>query len=179
MTLYTWAGDAPGISMCTDSCVGPWPPLLAPDGLVAPSDLPGVLGSIVRDDGTTQVTYNDAPLYTFGGDTSPGDTNGQGSNGFGAAWSVVVVLPPATSATIPVAIVNFEFQPAAVSVKVGDTVGWANKGSAPHTSTSDTGVWDTGSISPSQGGSFTFTTAGTFAYHCNIHPSMHGTITVQ
>ena len=85
----------------------------------------------------------------------------------------------AAPASVAASIVNFAFQPADLSVKVGDTVVWTNTGGAPHTSSSDTGAWDTGTLSPGGTGSFTFTTAGTFAYHCNIHTSMHGTVTVN
>ncbi|MGE5594746.1 MAG: plastocyanin/azurin family copper-binding protein [Hyphomicrobiales bacterium] len=52
----------------------------------------------------------------------------------------------------------------------------------PHTATSDAGVspaFDTGMLQPGQSGSVTFNSAGTFTYFCQVHPNMHGTITVQ
>jgi hypothetical protein len=48
-----------------------------------------LLGTTKRADGSEQVVYNGHPLYTFQGDTAPGQTNGQGSNGFGALWFVL------------------------------------------------------------------------------------------
>ena len=45
-----------------------------------------MLGTSARSDGKTQVTYNGHPVYTFSGDSSPGDTNGQGVNAFGGLW---------------------------------------------------------------------------------------------
>ena len=89
-----------------------------------------------------------------------------------------------------VTIQDFSFSPATLSVTVGSTIQWTNKGPSPHTATSDIGIWDSGQLSPplgsnSLGGSyrFTFTTTGTFHYHCSIHPpsrfpSFRGTITV-
>jgi len=95
-------------------------------------------------------------------------------------------LPPAASntpvpggaGTVDIKIAGFAFDPASVTVKVGTTVRWTNQDSATHSVTSDTGVWDSGSIA--QGGTYTrvFDTIGTFAYHCGVHPSMKGTITV-
>jgi plastocyanin len=65
------------------------------------------------------------------------------------------------------------------TVTAGTTVRWTNTDSVPHTSTSDGGAWDSGTIAP--GGSFSavLSTSGTFHYHCAIHPGMIGTITVQ
>ena len=62
----------------------------------------------------------------------------------------------------------------------GDTVTWTNKGSAPHTTTSDImGVWDSGSMGPGGTFSHTLTTAGEYPYHCQIHLGMTGTIVVE
>jgi plastocyanin len=73
---------------------------------------------------------------------------------------------------------GFSFSPSVLTVKVGTTVTWTNTSSAPHTVTSDTGVFN-GSLGGSGATfSFTFTRAGTFSYHCSIHPYMKATITV-
>ncbi len=79
LTLYLFVPDGQGESVCYDECAANWPPLIeeveAGDGIDA-----SLLGSTERTDGTTQVTYNGWPLYYFAGDSSPGDTNGQGLN---------------------------------------------------------------------------------------------------
>jgi hypothetical protein len=56
------------------------------------------LGTITRSDGSKQVTYLGHPLYYFAGDSGPGQTNGQGSNGFGAKWWLVA--PAGTKITV-------------------------------------------------------------------------------
>ncbi|HEX7290611.1 MAG TPA: plastocyanin/azurin family copper-binding protein, partial [Conexibacter sp.] len=55
---------------------------------------------------------------------------------------------------------------------------WTNADAASHTATADDGSFDTGTLAQGRSGSHAFTSAGTFAYHCTIHPSMHGTVTV-
>jgi len=85
----------------------------------------------------------------------------------------------AFAATSQVTIQNTAFAPPTTPIRVGDMVTWTNADPFSHTSTSDTGTWDTGVITAGASRSFTFTTAGTFAYHCSIHTFMHGTIVVQ
>jgi plastocyanin len=83
------------------------------------------------------------------------------------------------AADVSVNIVNFTFQPNPLTVPVGTTVVWTNQDTAPHTATSDTaGIFDTGMLQKGQSGRITFNTAGTWAYHCTVHPNMHGTVTV-
>lgn len=74
---------------------------------------------------------------------------------------------------------TFTFSPTTLKVKVGTTVTWKNMTTVSHTSTSDTGVWDSGIIAPGGSFSFKFTTKGKFTYHCNIHPFMKATIIVS
>jgi plastocyanin len=77
-------------------------------------------------------------------------------------------------------ISNFAFSPATMTVAVGTKVTWMNQDSATHTVVSDDGkTFQSGGIAQGQTYSFTFTTAGTFAYHCSVHPQMKATITVQ
>ena len=66
-------------------------------------------------------------------------------------------------------------------VTMGTTVTWVNQDSMPHTATSDSGVWDSGTLTQGQTFSFVFSTPGTFPYHCSIHgvASMSGTIQVN
>ncbi len=82
------------------------------------------------------------------------------------------------NATFDVSITDFQFQPADLTIHVGDTVTWTNNGPSDHTTTSDTLVWDSGTLIPGNTFSFTFTQTGVFPYHCSIHSIMHGTITV-
>ena len=77
-----------------------------------------------------------------------------------------------------VSIVDFAFQPGSLEVTTGSTVTWTNTGAAPHTVSADDGSFDSGTLSPGSTFSQTFNTAGTFAYHCNIHPNMTATIIV-
>lgn len=83
------------------------------------------------------------------------------------------------AADVAATINNFAFSPNPLTVPVGTRVVWTNmQTGVPHTVTSDTGLWDSGTVQPGGTFAFTFTTAGTFAYHCNIHPTMHGTVMV-
>jgi plastocyanin len=92
----------------------------------------------------------------------------------------LVALPlVAFAATSAVNIQNSAFAPTSTTIKVGDTVTWTNRDAFSHTSTSDTGAWDTGVIVAGASRSFTFTSAGTFAYHCSIHSFMKATVIVQ
>lgn len=89
--LYLFTDDAPSESTCLGECVDNWPPLRTTADADAPAQLADglsaeLLGSIPREDGQPQVTYNDWPLYTYAGDAAPGDANGQG---VGSAWYVL------------------------------------------------------------------------------------------
>jgi len=91
--------------------------------------------------------------------------------------------PPANvSASIVVnasLLTSTAFNPNPITVAVGGTVTWRNNDSTTHTSTSNNGAWNSGAIPP--GGSFStqFNTAGSFPYHCTIHPNMIGVVNVQ
>ena len=77
-----------------------------------------------------------------------------------------------------VTIKGFAFNPATLSVTVGQTVTWTNEDDASHTVTFDSGGAASDKLGKGATYSQTFTTAGTFAYHCAIHTSMKATITV-
>lgn len=77
-----------------------------------------------------------------------------------------------------VQIVEFSYGPEPVVVQVGGKVTWQNEDTAPHTATADDGSFDTGTIEKGKLGSATFKEPGTFTYHCEIHPTMHGTVEV-
>ena len=86
------------------------------------------------------------------------------------------IIPVAANA---VSIAGMAFSPASVTTTVGTTVTWTNNDNMVHTVTADDNSFDSGSIAV--GGTFfrTFSSAGSFAYHCNIHPSMKGTVVVK
>ncbi|MCZ4497457.1 MAG: hypothetical protein JWQ74_10, partial [Marmoricola sp.] len=89
-TVYLFASDTTGTSTCSGPCLAAWPAVPAPASL--PTSLPGVsgtVGSLTRTDGTSQLTVNGLPVYTFKGDSGPGTTKGQGLTAFGARWSAV------------------------------------------------------------------------------------------
>src|SRR5438105_4976653 len=100
-TLYTWDGDSPGVSNCTDACAGAWPAFSSDNDLVQPAALSGTLDWIDRGDGTWQISLDGWPLYYFVRDVNPGDVNGDGVNAFGAVWHVVVAAPPAPPVAQP------------------------------------------------------------------------------
>ncbi len=86
---------------------------------------------------------------------------------------------PGPTGSNAVNISGFAFAPATITVKAGDKVTWTNKDSTAHTVTSDDGRFaSSGTLSQNQTYTVTFGTAGTFAYHCSIHPTMTGTVTV-
>ena len=87
--------------------------------------------------------------------------------------------PPPPPGPPDINIQNFTFQPPVLNVGVGKTVTAKNLDSAPHTWTADDGSWDSPNLAKDQTFSHTFTKAGSFAYHCDIHPSMKGTVNVR
>jgi predicted lipoprotein with Yx(FWY)xxD motif len=90
-TLYSLSAEGGGTFICTAACLSVWHPLTVPVG-VKPIG-PVRLGTVTRPEGGAQVTYHGRPLYSFSGDTGPGQTNGQGIADVGT-WGAVVVPPP-------------------------------------------------------------------------------------
>ncbi len=79
MTLYVFDPDEQGPSTCYDECADAWPPLVTDDAPDAGDGVDaGLLGTVERDDGSTQVTYDGWPLYFWASDAAPGDATGQG-----------------------------------------------------------------------------------------------------
>ena len=85
-TLYAFSG-----AECEGACAKAWPPLLDENGEPQPSNGTAAsrLGTVKRPDGTTQVTYADHALYTFGGDKAPGEANGDGQSAFDGTWTAL------------------------------------------------------------------------------------------
>lgn len=91
---------------------------------------------------------------------------------------------PGPSADVTVTIQgnrgNQSYSPNPVTVRVGQTLAWRSADSAAHTATQDTAGFNTGNIASGATSSpIAMNTAGTFPYHCTIHPGMTGTVTVQ
>jgi predicted lipoprotein with Yx(FWY)xxD motif len=89
-TVYEFANDTGSTSTCNGECANDWPPVAAPDNLPATvAGVSGQLGSTTRSDGSKQLTVAGHPVYTFEGDTAPGQTNGNGVTLNGGRWSAV------------------------------------------------------------------------------------------
>ena len=90
MTLYLFVADKGTSSTCYSQCATIWPPLLTTGAPQAGTGADqSMLGTSTRTDGKVEVTYAGHPLYYFFTDKVPGDTKGQGVNGFGGLWWVV------------------------------------------------------------------------------------------
>jgi plastocyanin len=89
------------------------------------------------------------------------------------------VSPPPAATEASVSISGFTFGPAELRVKKGTKVTWTNLNLSGHTITSDNGAFASGNLSQGKTFSHTFNTAGTFTYHCALHPSMTGTVIVE
>lgn len=87
-------------------------------------------------------------------------------------------LHTAATSTSSVTIRDYEFDPRDITVSVGTTVTWTNEGPTAHTATADDGTFDTGNLVKGQTGTYKFTKAGTYKYHCTPHPYMKATVTV-
>lgn len=112
-----------------------------------------------------------APIASAAASTKPGG----GRYGSGGASSATPAA--GASAGNAVTVVDFGFNPDVTKVKVGTTVTWTNTG-VTHTVTADKGLFDSGMFKSGETFSFTFAKGGTFTYHCAIHSSMRGTVTV-
>ncbi len=110
--------------------------------------------------------YGNAPVPTSAGANPPVVATTTGN-------------PTAVSGEVDVTVQNFAFSPATITVKAGTTVRWTQKDSTTHTVTSDNGVFDSKNLAQGQTFTYTFSTPGTYNYHCSIHSYMTGTVIVQ
>lgn len=86
-TLYLFEKDESNASNCNGKCARVWPPYTTKGGPKAGEGAEAAkLGALKRDDGSTQVTYNGAPLYLYANDTEAGEANGNELDQFGAEW---------------------------------------------------------------------------------------------
>jgi plastocyanin len=97
------------------------------------------------------------------------------------AWGLLLARARGAETTSPpnVAIKNFMFSPATLTVPAGSTVTWSNLDQEPHTVVSDTGLFRSGAMDTSESFSFKFDKPGTYHFTCSIHPQMVGTVVVQ
>jgi predicted lipoprotein with Yx(FWY)xxD motif len=95
-TLYWFVPDTPTSSKCNGSCTTYWPPVKGP--VTAGAGVTGKLSVITRADGSMQATWNGHPLYTYSGDTAPGQANGNGKNLSGGVWHEVTLSGAAAPA---------------------------------------------------------------------------------
>jgi predicted lipoprotein with Yx(FWY)xxD motif len=87
LTVYLFEGDKGKVSSCTGPCAQAWPPVTTSSAAVNGGSARGAdIGTIIRPDGTKQVTYAGHPLYYFARDGDSGDAYGQGVKAFGAHW---------------------------------------------------------------------------------------------
>ena len=96
---------------------------------------------------------------TAGSSTANGGSSGPGTN---EVW-----------------IQNMAFNPSTITVAAGTTIKWTNKDAVAHTVTSNTGMFDSGTIATNGIYSFTITATGTFQYYCVVHPSMIASVSVN
>jgi len=132
------------------------------DPHTATSDQPGLFDTGTLNQGQSKtITFNTVGTYTYYCIFHP-DMRG-----------TIEVKP------VPVQIVFFTYDPAEVTINVGNTVEWTQLDEIPHTVTSTpAGIFDSGVLSKGNTFSFTFTQAGTYSYYCDLHPAMVGTVTV-
>jgi plastocyanin len=99
--------------------------------------------------------------------TDPNTSGGTGSKG--------VTTPGANEVWIQ----GMAFDPSTITITTGTTITWTNKDAIGHSVTSDNGVFDSGIINATGTFSYTFDTAGTFTYHCKVHPTMTASVVVK
>jgi predicted lipoprotein with Yx(FWY)xxD motif len=85
-TLYSFAPDTPAKSNCNGSCATYWPPVPGP---VTAAKIAGTFGTIKRSDSSVQATFDGHPLYTYSGDSAPGQAHGNNLNASGGVWHEV------------------------------------------------------------------------------------------
>jgi len=102
LTLYGFVNDVNATSTCYSTCAEAWPPVIVPaDWKVGPGLDTGVFSTTKREDGSLQLVAGKYPLYTYGGDASPGDTTGHGSGDVWFAMALDGTMIPAGAAATP------------------------------------------------------------------------------
>ena len=114
-----------------------------------------------------------AGLLSACGDSNSPSAPSTGSGSSGTSGTPVSIVSGASTLT------TTAYSPNPLNVTVGTTVTWTNNDNTSHTSTANNGQWASPLIGPTGQFSTTFTSAGSFTYHCTIHPGMVGTVNVQ
>jgi predicted lipoprotein with Yx(FWY)xxD motif len=94
-TLYSFAPDTSAMSKCNGACAQNWPPVKGP---ATASGVKGTFGTIKRSDDSVQATFDGHPLYTFVGDSAPGQAKGNGLNAAGGLWHEITTSGSAAPA---------------------------------------------------------------------------------
>lgn len=125
-------------------------------------------------------------IYYFVSKNSPADTtptldnqetNNDTTPAPATSSSKTSTTPKVTS--VAVSLKNLAFYPSVSNIKIGTKVRWTNKDVVNHTIVSDSGTFNSGTLSPGQSFSFTFNKLGSVNYHCTIHPAMKGLIIIH
>lgn len=101
------------------------------------------------------------------------------THSFFALTLLLLASIPSFAATVTIKIQDFLFQPNTLTINLGDSIKWTNQGAVPHTTTSDSNLWNSNNLLPGTSFVRIFNKAGKFPYHCHIHPGMTGTVTVR
>ena len=129
-----------------------------------------------RSNQTVRLARLLAPVFALVLLSACGSSSGSSD---GATATTVASGSSAGATGDAVSIKGFAFNPKELDVKVGTTVTWTNSDPAQHTATSDDGAFDTKKLKTGMSGTFTFAKAGTYKYHCMIHPTMTATVVVS
>jgi plastocyanin len=125
--------------------------------------------------GTTATTK---PAGSVAGPASAPAAASQAAASQAAAGGAPTCTPGLDTTATQVGIANFAYNPSQAATTAGKSVSWTNADSAAHTVTFDSGP-DCGNLATAASVSATFPSAGSYPYHCTIHPSMKGTVTVS
>jgi plastocyanin len=111
------------------------------------------------------LVFNSCNKSSYSSMYGTGGTGGNGGSGSPGANEVFIQ--------------GMAFNPSSITVAAGTTITWTNKDAIAHTVTSNTNLFNSGSLASNKTFSFTFATAGTYSYYCSIHPSMVASVTVN
>jgi plastocyanin len=93
--------------------------------------------------------------------------------------ALLLSVQPASASTATIAVQNMAFSQRFVTVPLGATVTWSFRDSVPHSTTSNQNFWNSGAVGPGRSYTTTFPSAGVFAYHCALHPTMTGQVSLR